>query len=117
MVSTDARYVYKGSLTTPPCTESIYWNVVTKVYPIKVKHLEAFRSLWQKSADITYEGNYRLIQKLNPGSHQPAIMEPVPVVVEEEGSSTEAVLRIVFVALIVLFTMIGGLSYIAYTTK
>lgn len=44
-------------------------------------------------------------------------MEPVPVVEEEPGSSTEAVLRIVFVALIVLFTMIGGLSYIAFTTK
>ena len=54
MVATDSRYVYKGSLTTPPCTESIYWNVVTKVYPIKREHLDAFRALWQKSEHITY---------------------------------------------------------------
>ena len=35
VIDTTRRYVYTGSVTTPPCTQSVYWNVVTKVYPIK----------------------------------------------------------------------------------
>ena len=38
------RWVYKGSLTTPPCTKLIYWNVVSTVYPIKERHLNLFRN-------------------------------------------------------------------------
>ena len=38
------RWVYKGSLTTPPCTKLIFWNVVAQVYPIKQKHLDLFRN-------------------------------------------------------------------------
>jgi carbonic anhydrase len=34
-IDTNNRWVYKGSLTTPPCSKLIYWNVVGKVYPIK----------------------------------------------------------------------------------
>ena len=45
MVSTNNRYVYTGSFTTPPCTEKVYWNVINKVYPIKEKHLNTFRYL------------------------------------------------------------------------
>ena len=34
-INTNNRWVYKGSLTTPPCTTMIYWNVMATVYPIK----------------------------------------------------------------------------------
>lgn len=34
LVDTDNRWVYKGSVTTPPCHTLVYWNVVRKVYPI-----------------------------------------------------------------------------------
>jgi hypothetical protein len=34
-IDTNNRWVYKGSLTTPPCTKLIYWNVVATIYPIK----------------------------------------------------------------------------------
>merc|ERR1711935_911337 len=27
------RYAYKGSLTTPPCDQYVYWNVIRRVYP------------------------------------------------------------------------------------
>ncbi len=43
-IDTKNRWVYKGSLTTPPCTKHIYWNVVSTVYPIKPKHLKLFRN-------------------------------------------------------------------------
>jgi carbonic anhydrase len=34
-INTNNRWIYKGSLTTPPCSKSIYWNVMATVYPIK----------------------------------------------------------------------------------
>lgn len=37
------RWVYKGSVTTPPCDEFVYWNVLRTVYPIKQKTLDMFK--------------------------------------------------------------------------
>ena len=38
------RWVYKGSLTTPPCTKTVIFNILSTVYPIKKKHLDLFTS-------------------------------------------------------------------------
>lgn len=35
MVDMESRWVYKGSVTTPPCERYVYWNVLQRVYPIK----------------------------------------------------------------------------------
>jgi carbonic anhydrase len=35
MVDMDDRWVYRGSVTTPPCTTQVYWNVLRTIYPIK----------------------------------------------------------------------------------
>jgi len=43
MVDADNRYVYSGSVTTPPCAKSVYWNVLSTVYPISEYHLELFK--------------------------------------------------------------------------
>lgn len=43
MVNTDDRWIYKGSVTTPPCAQSVYWNVLRTVYPIKKEHLDLFK--------------------------------------------------------------------------
>lgn len=35
MVNSKRRWIYKGSVTTPPCAQSVFWNVLSTVYPIK----------------------------------------------------------------------------------
>lgn len=35
MVDMSERWVYKGSVTTPPCDTFVYWNVVRKIYPLR----------------------------------------------------------------------------------
>ena len=39
------RWVYSGSLTTPPCAENLYWNVVKTVYPIKKHHFAYYKNM------------------------------------------------------------------------
>jgi carbonic anhydrase len=40
LVDMNNRWVYSGSVTTPPCDTSVYWNVLRRVFPIKKKHLD-----------------------------------------------------------------------------
>jgi len=35
MVDMENRWIYKGSVTTPPCHRFVYWNLLQTVYPIK----------------------------------------------------------------------------------
>ena len=35
VIDINNRWMYKGTLTTPPCTDKVLWNVVNNVYPIK----------------------------------------------------------------------------------
>jgi hypothetical protein len=42
MVDTKFRWVYKGSVTTPPCARYVYWNVLRTIYPIKQRHVDGF---------------------------------------------------------------------------
>jgi carbonic anhydrase len=59
MVDTDNRWVYKGSVTTPPCATLVYWNVVRKIYPLKQKYLDQFKNQLKRGS---LTGNYREIQ-------------------------------------------------------
>lgn len=45
VVDFGSRWAYQGSLTAPPCSEKIYWNVVRAVYPIKKEALAKFNQL------------------------------------------------------------------------
>jgi carbonic anhydrase len=50
-------YSYMGSLTTPPCTEGVRWNVLTTPLEISRAQLEAFQ--------VLYPMNSRPVQPLN----------------------------------------------------
>lgn len=41
-VNLDKRWVYRGSLTTPPALEGVLWNIVDDVQYIKPKTLELY---------------------------------------------------------------------------
>lgn len=34
MVDSNNRWIYKGSVTTPPCATFVYWNVLSTIYPV-----------------------------------------------------------------------------------
>ena len=45
VLDTSNRWIYKGTVTTPPCARFVYWNVLNKVYPIKEKHFNAYKKI------------------------------------------------------------------------
>lgn len=52
-----AYYTYPGSLTTPPCTESVTWLVLKEPIQMSAAQIEAFKKL--------INGNNRPVQPLN----------------------------------------------------
>jgi carbonic anhydrase len=67
IVDTTNRWTYDGSLTTPPCSNTVQWNVIRKVYPIKQAHMDLFNKQLgrQDKYDLLKAGNYREIQKID----------------------------------------------------
>uniref|UniRef100_T1DIK5 Carbonic anhydrase n=1 Tax=Psorophora albipes TaxID=869069 RepID=T1DIK5_9DIPT len=55
-------FSYEGSLTTPPCLETVIWIVSTKPLPITPKEMREFRKLKSKSGPMV--NNFRPVQKL-----------------------------------------------------
>jgi len=51
-------YRYSGSLTTPPCSEGVHWNLMTTPVEISSEQLNALETLFE-------EGNNRPVQPLN----------------------------------------------------
>lgn len=45
-----AGYRYFGSLTTPPCTERVYWTVLEEPVHLSAAHIEAFRQHYRANA-------------------------------------------------------------------
>ncbi|XP_031832164.1 carbonic anhydrase [Nomia melanderi] len=60
--NTDVFYVYKGSLTTPPCNEVVTWIIFSTPVPISFTQLNKFRLLFNKEGSLT--DNYRRLQDI-----------------------------------------------------
>ncbi|CAK8571384.1 unnamed protein product [Lathyrus sativus] len=54
-------YRYVGSLTTPPCTEGVIWNIIGKVRTISKKQLELLKA----PLSVDFFHNARPLQQLN----------------------------------------------------
>lgn len=50
MPSDKTYYHFSGSLTTPPCTEDVSWNVLTTPVEISTQQIEEFRKYYKNSA-------------------------------------------------------------------
>ncbi len=44
------HYQYHGSLTTPPCTETVTWNVLAEPVTMSAEHIAAFHRLYSANA-------------------------------------------------------------------
>jgi len=56
-------YRYDGSLTTPPCYESVIWSVLQEPLKLSHKQLEAFRALHDEKYQLM-KNTYRPIQSI-----------------------------------------------------
>jgi carbonic anhydrase len=56
-------YRYDGSLTTPPCYESVVWSVVQEPIKLSLQQLQAFKILHNEKNKLL-ENVYRTIQPL-----------------------------------------------------
>jgi carbonic anhydrase len=57
-----AYFSYAGSLTTPPCSENVKWNVLIEPIQVSEKQIEAFQSLYQVNARPVQPINGRIIE-------------------------------------------------------
>lgn len=94
------RWTYEGSLTTPPCTQTLHWNVLRRVLPIKAEHVALFKKQleWADAATLPTTGNWRKTQPIN--EHKLIFMERPK---ERDDNMDFTVLIIVLAILTVAF--------------
>ncbi|GAU31796.1 hypothetical protein TSUD_22420 [Trifolium subterraneum] len=57
----DKYYRYVGSLTTPPCTEGVIWNIIGKVRTLSKEQLKLLKA----PLGVEFQHNARPLQQLN----------------------------------------------------
>uniref|UniRef100_A0A1B6CUQ3 Carbonic anhydrase n=1 Tax=Clastoptera arizonana TaxID=38151 RepID=A0A1B6CUQ3_9HEMI len=62
--STDIFYTYRGSLTTPPCSEAVTWIIFPDPLPVSYTQMTRFRTLTTGHHSEHIEDNYRHLQPL-----------------------------------------------------
>lgn len=56
-------YAFKGSLTTPPCSEGVAWHVLKQPVEISARQLKAFTSIYPRNARPIQPLNGRKVQE------------------------------------------------------
>ncbi|GFR77362.1 carbonic anhydrase [Elysia marginata] len=59
-------YRYSGSLTTPPCYESVAWTVFTSTIPISESQLQKFRQVMSSDKDAVTKAYKPLVNNYRP---------------------------------------------------
>ena len=68
MVDGNNRWIYKGSVTTPPCATFVYWNVLSTIYPVSQSQLDKFVNKQLAKGEegmLDDYGNWREIQAID----------------------------------------------------
>ena len=123
VLDTNSRWVYEGSMTTPPCDKLVYWNVISKVYPISERHLFLYKKHLatrpnsnNKGKYVDYTGNYREVQKQDRHNLKliiaPERVEKVATP-EQQGSG----LNVFLVIMLIITSLIVGVLYIIINQK
>lgn len=66
------RWVYSGSLTTPPCTTGVYHHVVDRILPIRKEHWDAYvahQSTWLQTNIFNDKGEIDWTPKATLDTH------------------------------------------------
>jgi len=109
-VDMNNRWVYKGSVTTPPCAQSVFWNVLRTIHPIKQEHLDKYLKQLERGADdLASTGNWRMIQ--------PVDKHNVIVISRESSAAGVAWLSILVAVVAILCLLMIGLVFKERTLK
>ncbi|VDM18644.1 unnamed protein product [Hydatigera taeniaeformis] len=98
----NSRYFrYEGSLTTPPCTENVYWTVVAVPVPVSPQQLDAMRFLRYASEESASNmaNNFRKLKSVNPDD----VVVPRVVFRSWNAASRMAATSLVVLLLVPLF--------------
>lgn len=113
--------MYSGSLTTPPCLENVYWNVVKKIYPIKKHHMDFYKELMKKASAVQADvnGNYRKERPATADHNVKLIKSKIDYAAMAEvksdpaaDSAANAALAMILLFCITIFIILGLTVYV-----
>lgn len=115
MPSTKTFYGYQGSLTTPPCYETVRWHVLTETMTVSEEQMELFRGILESTSfNDSMAPNYRPVQPLNDRTiyrcaeqidAEMVEKDEVAAISEDEEENAADAWYIVAVLFIVLFAL------------
>ena len=139
LLPTDTAMIgYQGSLTTPPCYETVQWHIMKNTMTVSEEQMIKFRLLQQSNnMNDTLAPNYRPLQKLNhrkiyqcQSDIDAMTVEKDEIIVNDNGYNAEYIIKTVkdetwfiigIIAIVICFIllclMIQAIHYICITKK
>lgn len=118
MADYENRYAFRGSLTTPPCTRNVYFNVMSTIYPIRQSDLDKYNAALNRITDGLGSdggtGNYRKPQPIDgqdvvwiKKSRVDSAREGLQDLIENPEKAGGLIAATVIFAVIAFFALIG----------